>query len=301
MIFSRTSRGSFLSLVFLSLSGTVLFTGCFNPIDGSPINIPPIVIVGDSSGSTQGSPSPSPSPSPSSTPTEPTQKIDALLFNGKGVWADEVASLKNILSSHGASFQEVTSDELDRMSLDELSQFKMLIFPGGGGSTQANSLGADTHARLRAVVQERGVSYIGFCAGAFIAVAPAPEAGKDVSYGLGIVDGPILDYYYLENQGKLISMTLESFADGTKRDLVWYGGPVTPNASGGVVAKYPNGDPAITQIWSGKGFVMLSAIHPAAPQRIRDLYGLRDSDGLDYDLTWKLLDSTMNQRPLQAF
>lgn len=195
----------------------------------------------------------------------------------------------------------MTSDELDRMSLDELSQFKMLIFPGGGGSTQANSLGADTHARLRAAVQERGVSYIGFCAGAFIAVAPAPESGKDVSYGFGIVNGPFLDYYYLENQGKLISMTLESFADGTKRDLLWYGGPVTPNTAGGVVAKYPNGDPAITQIWSGKGFVMLSAIHPAAPQRIRDLYGLRDSDGLDYELTWKLLDSAINQRPLQAF
>ena len=59
-------------------------------------------------------------------------------------------------------------------------------------------------------------------------VAPAPKPGKDVSYGLGIVAGPELEYYYLENQGTEIAMTLASFPDGSKRDLLWYGGPVTP-------------------------------------------------------------------------
>lgn len=286
------------SLLILSFANT----GCMSSADGAVSTIlnP---IAQESSGTSQGpvlpSASPSPSPLPSSAPR--TYQTDALIFNGTGVWADEVASLKYILASNGATYQDVTSDELDRMSIEELTQFGILIFPGGGGATQTKSLSAETHARLREAVQVWGVGYIGFCAGAFIAVAPAPEPGKDVSYGLGIVDGPELDYYYLEYQNKTIAMTLETFADGTQRDLLWYGGPVTPNIPGGVVAKYPNGDPAITQVWSGKGFVMLSAIHPAASQRIRDYYGLKDRDGLDFDLTWKLISATLSQKPLKAF
>lgn len=306
MIQSRAHRAIFFIVSNLIL--LFLATGCLSTLQSAEAEISKQI-----SGEKFPNPTPTPSssPSPTSTPTTtptptPSQsprvyKIDALLFNGRGVWADEVASLRTILSSHGASFDEVSSDQLDRMSIDEISQYGMLIFPGGSGSTQAGSLNAETHARLRQAVQELGVGYIGFCAGAFIAVAPAPEPGRDVSYGLGVVDGPILDYYYLENQGKTIAMTLETFADGTQRDLVWYGGPVTPAISGGVVARYPTGDPAITQIWSGKGFVMLSAVHPAAPQRIRDYYGLSDRDGLDFNLTWRLLNATLLQKPLQTF
>ena len=228
-------------------------------------------------------------------------KTDALVYNGPGTWADEVPALENILSQHGASFKEVNAADLNAMSLDDLDQFGMIVWPGGLGGTQMLSLTSATKLKLRQAVQDRGVSWIGFCAGSFVAVAPTPEPGKDPSYGLSIVNAPELQYYYLENQGTDIAMTKANFADGTSRDLVWYGGPVTPEFDGGVVAKYPNGQAAISETWSGNGFVMLSAVHPAAPQLTRTFFGLNDSDGLDFDIAWKLLEATLKQSEIQAF
>ncbi|MGK5083135.1 BPL-N domain-containing protein [Bdellovibrionota bacterium FG-1] len=252
-------------------------------------------------------PTPSSTSTPTPTPTPPvgntqrTYKTDVLLFAGSGTWSAEVASLASILTSHGATHQEVNSAQLNAMTVDEISQFGLVIFPGGAGGTEASSLSAATHAHLRTAVQQNGVSYFGICAGAFIADAPAPALGQDVSYGLGVVNGPILDYYYLENQGTSYSMTLETFADGTTADILWYGGPVTPNLTGGVIATYPDGNPAISQIWSGKGFVIISGVHPTATQSILSSLGLTSTDGVHLDLTWKLINAALQQIPLPAF
>ena len=87
---------------------------------------------------------------------------------------------------------------------------------------------------------------------------------------MAIYESSALDYYFLENQGTDIAITRELSADVMSRDLLWYGGPVTPDVLGGVIAKYPDGNPAIIQIWSGNGFMTLSGVHPAAPQSIRE-------------------------------
>jgi glutamine amidotransferase-like uncharacterized protein len=222
-----------------------------------------------------------------------------MVFAGDGTWASEVSSIESILSSNGATYQEVSSAQLDAMSVDDIAKFGMMIFPGGAGGTEAGSLSAQTHANLRSAVQDRGVGYVGFCAGSFIAEAPAPAAGQDVSYGLGVVNGPVLDYYYLENQGTDIAMTLETFADGTTADILWYGGPVTPNT--GVIAKYPDGNPAISEMWSGKGYVILSGVHPTATQAILSAVGMTSTDGVHLDLTWKLFNAVLHQTPLPSF
>ncbi|MBI3556663.1 MAG: hypothetical protein HY074_10405 [Deltaproteobacteria bacterium] len=228
---------------------------------------------------------------------------DALVFNGTGTWSPEPSSLESILSSHGATYREVSSAELNEMSVDDLSQFGAIVWPGGIALKQANSLSATTKDNLRRAVQERGVSWIGFCAGAFIAAAPAEH---NASYTIGIVDTPLLDMYYLEQQleraGKTdISMTMESFPDGSKRDLVWYGGPITPSGHNMVIAKYPTGDAAISQMWSGNGFLILSGVHPGAPQSTRRYFSLVDSDGTDFDLAWTLLEAAINQKALPTF
>jgi len=59
----------------------------------------------------------------------------------------------------------VGSAELNAMSLDQIARFGVLIFQGGAGVTEAASLNAQTHANLRRAVQEKAVSYVGFCAG----------------------------------------------------------------------------------------------------------------------------------------
>jgi glutamine amidotransferase-like uncharacterized protein len=227
---------------------------------------------------------------------------DVMLFEGAGTWGAETGSFENLFAQNGISYRAVSSAQLDAMSVDEIASFGLLLIPGGSGGTVSAGLSAATHARLREAVQRRGVSYLGFCAGSFVAVAPAPASGQDVSYGFGIVAGPELDYYYLENSlNPDIAMTLETFPDGQTRDLVWYGGPVTPNVAGGVVAKYPNGEPAISEMWSGNGFVVLSGVHPAAPQSVRDSYGLNDGDGLDTAYALELVRAAIHQQPLPAF
>ncbi len=251
------------------------------------------------SGLSQQSPS-QPSSQPPASAASRTWTTDVMLFAGSGTWGTEVSNLENIMQAHGTSYQVVSSAQLDAMSVDQIAQFGLLIFPGGAGGTEAGSLSAQTHANLREAVQVRGVSYLGFCAGSFIAQAPAPAPGQDVSYGLGVVNGPELDYYYLENQGTDIAMTLLTFADGSTQDILWYGGPVTPNTSGGVIAKYPDGNPAITELWSGNGFVILSGVHPTADQATLSAVGMSSSDGTHQDTAWNLINAALHQQALPA-
>lgn len=230
--------------------------------------------------------------------------VGALIFGGRGTWKTEVESLEQIFKSHGVSYEVVDSDEINSMTLDQFSRFGAIVWPGGKAGKQAASLKPETKENLRRVVQERGVSWIGFCAGAFIAVEQQNET--DYPYGLKIAVGSKLPYYFLEEQLNKsdqadIAMTLVTFADGSKRDLVWYGGPTTPSGAGIVVAKYPTGDPAISQLWSGRGLVLLSGPHPAVPQSVRDEFGLNDIDGPDFDLTWTLLRSAILRIELPKF
>lgn len=276
-----------LGLVFLSAcngTGTSASSIGQNSLEGMKTNLP------------------IPSFSPNEMKKDPRNfRTDVMLFTGDGSWATEVYSLEDILSSNGASYEEVDSDQLDAMSVDEISQYGLVLFPGGMGGEESGSLSTTTHANLREAVQEKGVSYLGICAGAFIAVAPAPAAGQDVNYGLGVVNGPSLNYYHLEDEGTDIAMTLYSFADGKKADILWYGGPITPNIPGGVIAKYPDGNPAITQMWSGKGFVMLVGGHPTATEETLDVLGVSSSDGTHQDIAWNLIDAAIHRNPMKAF
>ena len=247
------------------------------------------------------------------SPTSPTQTLpppggaasvraawstDALLFSGTGTWSTEVSAIEAIFSAHNVSYTVVTSAQLDSMQLSDLAQFGMFVFPGGEGTQEAQSLSAATHANLRAAVQVAGVSYIGFCAGAFIGVAPAPAAGQDVSYGFGIVSTPLLAYYELESQNVTYQSTLESFPDGSTMPILWYGGPVTPNV--GVIAKYPTGEPAISEMWSGAGYVVLSGVHPTISST--DLTSLGVTPNTDETaFAWSLFNSALNQKPLPTF
>jgi hypothetical protein len=105
----------------------------------------------------------------------------------------------------------------------------------------------------------------------------------------------------MSKQGLTLAMLSSSFPGGRHRDLLWYGGPITPEIPGGVLARYPDGTPAITQILSGNGFVIISGLHPALPRESITALGLEDSDGSDEDFAWQLLEAMIQKRPLQAF
>ena len=278
----RAASALFLSLSLAAMSG--MLTSC-DSAGGLNTSAP-------SPGGDAGGPPGSPPVSSRSYTT------DFMIFTGSGSWGTEISDVEALMQANGLSYQEANSAQLDQMTPADLADFGVIYIPGGEGQTEADSVSAATHANLRTAVQSLGVSYVGFCAGAFVAVAPAPAKGGDVSYGFGVVNGPLLNEYAGPGTNQNYEMTLESFPDGSTQNILWYGGPVTPNT--GVVAKYPTGEPAISEIWSGNGLVIIGGLHPDLSQASLASLGI-SPDTSSQDTALKILDAALNRQPLPTF
>jgi glutamine amidotransferase-like uncharacterized protein len=238
-------------------------------------------------------PSPSPSPSPSASPRP--YSVGALIYQGDYTAYGDVEAITSILDAHGVTYDVYSSYEMDQLSVEKMAQYGTIIWPGGYAGQMSRSMNRETRNNLQKAVNEKGVSFVGFCAGAFIAVSP------DTSWGLSVVKGNTLDYYHLENEGIPQAMVTLNFAGGTKRSVLWWGGPYLPNWPNGVIARYSdNQQAAIAQTWAGKGLVVLAGPHPEAPQDWRSKLGLRDSDGLDQDIAWAMFDAGLKQKPMKT-
>ena len=247
-------------------------------------------------------PKPSPSPSPTSSPSSAIPV--ALLFDGTGTSDSDFQALAAILQAHGITYQAVTSLQLEAMSASDLAGYKLIVWPGGDSIVQNDNLAPHTRERVREAVVNSGVNFVGFCAGAFIAVGPPPPPGGTPYWGLSIANYNYLTVFYPNGPGTTLpvaSMEMISFANGTSRDLVWWDGPFLPAVSSGVLAKYPDGTPAMVALQSGQGFVVLSGVHPEAPQSWRDRQGLLDIDGLDTDIAWNLINGALTRTRLSVF
>lgn len=226
---------------------------------------------------------------------------DVLLFNGTGVSTSDWQSTEQIIQDHGWSYQLVNSAQLNAMSLDEIGSFGAIVVPGGSGGSIAGGITSAAQLRLRQAVRDRGVGYVGFCAGAWVAVGPESSGDSVAGYGFAVAPGNVLDAFYPGGNTSLTAaMVPVSLPDGSSRQLVWWGGPSTPEWAGGVIGRYDDGTPAISETLSGKGFVVISGPHPEAPQGWRATAG-NDSDGLDYDLAIAMIDSAITRKPMKAF
>lgn len=239
-------------------------------------------------------PSPSPTPSPTATSGTTSSQIKALIFNGSGTSASDTQSIVGLVAAHGWSYQVVTSAQLETMSVTDIAQYRLIIWPGGDSNVMTSGLTAATRGRVRSAVVNYGVNYVGFCAGAWMAVGPTPSASGPI-WGLSIEPGDYLKIYHPNGTLPTAAMVKTTFASGSTRDLVWWGGPYLWSTAGTVIARYPDGSAAITQADAGKGFVVLSGLHPEAPQDWRTGAGLVDSDGLDLDVAWSLIQSAANR------
>lgn len=244
-------------------------------------------------------PTPSPAPDPSAPPR--TFDTQVLLFNGTGISTSDWQSVEQILIGNGYSYKLVDSPGLDAMSPVEIASFGTMIFPGGYSSTITSGLKGQTRINIRNAVLNNGVGYVGFCAGAGTAVSPSPAVGQAPSFGFSLLNGPILDEYLPNGQEPTAAMVTVSFADGATRDLIWVGGPITPNWAGGVVGRYKTGDPAFSQAFAGRGLVEISGPHPEAPSGWPAGYGLTDSDGVDHDIAIKMINAAIHGQPLPTF
>jgi len=238
---------------------------------------------------------------PNATPDQRSYTIDALIFNGTGVSVSDWQNTEIIVKSLGMNYHLANSAQLNAMTLDEIASFGLIIVPGGSGGTITGNLTTATRLNVRKAVRDRGVGYVGFCAGAWVAVGPEADTDQTAGYGMAVAKGDVLPYFWPDGNSSLVAaMVPVSFPDGSSRELVWWGGPSTPEWSDGVVARYKNGSPAISQTRSGKGFVVISGPHPEAPEGWRLTAG-NDSDGLDYDIAIDMIKAAIHQRPLQAF
>jgi len=231
-----------------------------------------------------GFPRPSENP-PSSTlsPPEPVRvwEKDALIYNGSATATGGAEAIVAILDSVGMTYDLVGSSALNSMPAEDMKKYGTWIWPGGYAGQMSASLTRATRDRIQSSVIRDGVSFVGFCAGAFIAVSP------DTSWGFSLIDRPTLPYYYLEDMGVSAAMVGVEGWNGQGRKLLWWGGPkLTGFSEEETLARYAETqEPAITQSHLSSGAkVILAGPHPEAPESWRTQLGLRDSDGMDQDI-----------------
>jgi glutamine amidotransferase-like uncharacterized protein len=187
-------------------------------------------------------------------------KAAILLFDGTGTSSGDVAAVKEILDSSHLAYSTVNSFGLNLASESQLRRHRLLIVPGGNFEAIGKSLTAGTAANIRAAV-EGGLNYLGICAGAFF-------AGNSPYNGLNLTSGVRFGFYGLENRGIRKAPVAIATAEGPSLDQYWEDGPQL-SGWGAVVGKYPDGAPAVVEGTFGNGWVILSGVHPEAPERWR--------------------------------
>ena len=183
-----------------------------------------------------------------------------LLFNGTGTSPNDVVAIEEILRTNQLNYSTANSSQLNGMSELQMRRYRLLIVPGGNFIDMGNSLTPGTTANIRKAVQN-GLNYLGVCAGAFF-------AGNSPYNGLNMTSGVRFGFYAAENQGIRKTAVAIATAGAPTLDQYWEDGPQLAGW-GAVVGKYPDGTPAVVEGTFGSGWVILSGVHPEAPERWR--------------------------------
>ncbi len=221
-----------------------------------------------------------------------------LLLSGSGTWPAEISSLEKILKEHGIQSRQATSQQLENLDLDSIASYSLLVVPGGNAITLTAELSKKTRLNIRTAVRDHGMSYLGFCAGAWMAISPGGTATEAPAYGFGLIDGPLQQEAIYQRSGSSYAIAEAKFPGGILRPLLWWGGPITPEGDGTVIARYPDGGAAISQIPVGQGWAVLSGLHPAATPEVFEALGLDPATPSSLDYAWTLLQSALTKTAL---
>jgi glutamine amidotransferase-like uncharacterized protein len=212
-----------------------------------------------------------------------------LLFNGTGTSANDVAAVETVVSDNHLSYATANSSELNDMSEAQLTAYRLLIVPGGNFITIGNNLRSSTTANIHNAVQN-GLSYLGICAGGFLAG----------SNGLNLASGVQFGFYADEDRGVRKTAVAIAVAGAPTLDHYWEDGPQFAGW-GAVVGKYPNGTPAIVEGTSGKGWVILSGVHPEAPASWRHGMTFTTPVSVDNAYAGTLIHAALNRTQLPHY
>jgi len=191
---------------------------------------------------------------------------------GKGQLLDGspsyVTNDKALVNNLGLDYDTANSAQLNAMTQAQMAAYKLLIIPGGNSITIGNNISSATTAHIKTAVRTYGLHYLGVCAGAFLVSYAGGTSYNDINLLNGIWFDLFTDSSCGTNEIKLCTETL-SLADGSTIVVYWEDGPQLTTQGGTwgtVVAKYPNGQPAIIQGFAGNGWTLLQGIHPEAPR-----------------------------------
>lgn len=221
-----------------------------------------------------------------------TASKSILLFVGRGTSPNDVVALERILTDGGYDYSTATSQQLDAMSESELRAYRLLIVPGGNFQEIGDGLDANSTVRIRSAIKN-GLNYLGICGGAFF-------AGHSPYNGLNITDGVRFPFYAAENRGIRKSAVAISIPGGPTLDHYWEDGPQL-GGWGEVVARYPDGTPAVVQGKFGDGWAILTGIHPEAPASWRRGMHFTTPASASNAYAATLVDAALNRRRLPHY
>jgi glutamine amidotransferase-like uncharacterized protein len=212
-----------------------------------------------------------------------------LLFAGTGTSQNDVDAVETILDDNHLDYSTVTSSQLNRMTDFQVRAHRLLIVPGGNFVDIGNNLTAPAAANVRNSVHA-GLNYLGICAGAFF-------AGNSPYNGLNLTSGVRFRFYAAEDRGIRKAPVAIAWSGGSTLDQYWEDGPQLAGW-GAVVARYPDGTPAVVQGKFGTGTVILTGVHPEAPERWQRGMPFRTPARMNHSYAATLIRAALNQTPL---
>lgn len=216
-----------------------------------------------------------------------------LLYNGIGTSPSDVAAIEGVLNTLKVGYLTAGAGKLNVMSEAQLGGYKLLIVPGGDSIAIGDNLSVGASTTIRNAVAQYGVHYLGICAGAFF-------GGYSIYNGVDLTSGVSFDFYADESKGIHIEALEISFPSGGPLDVYWQDGPQL-SGWGEVVAKFPDGTPAIVEGGSGNGFVIFTGIHLEAPAGWRE--GMNFTTPLSVDVAYAgtVIQAALKGTPLPHF
>jgi len=222
----------------------------------------------------------------------PADVAPILLFSGLGTSPGDVAALENILTREHLEYSTIGTRQLNGLTESEIRRYGLLIIPGGNFEAIGKSLTSAATANVRSAVQS-GLDYLGICAGAFF-------AGNSPYNGLNLTSGARFGFYAAEARGIRKSTVAITDAGGQTLDQYWEDGPQL-TGWGAVVARYPDGTPAVVEGTYGSGWVILSGVHPEAPADWRRGMDFRTPADTDNAYAAALIRAALNRESLPRF
>jgi hypothetical protein len=263
-----------LILAIASLVAPLTFTACGSKSEQAAAMLPPVA------------------QSPTALPPAIAAAEPVLLYNGTGTSSD-VSAVEAVLDTLAIGYETADSTQLNAMTEPQLAGYKLIIVPGGNSITIGENLTAQATSMIRGAVQDYGLHYLGLCAGAFF-------GGYSTYNGVDLTSGVSFNFYADEYQGIHLEPVEISFPSGAPLDMYWQDGPQL-SGWGDVVAKFPDGTPAIVEGKSGNGFVIFTGVHPEAPASWRGSMVFTTPASVDVAYASTVIQSALTGTPLPHF